>query len=215
MQHPNEHTHIFYHHYYNLENVTRVLKSMKRKVNANLRCKLPLPLFTLLLALSCSNNDVNPLTDIRGSSSVSYNQSLTLWNRLKKQYGNSYTYAVTQTSFTTIIQTTQLQVDDGTVTNRTYEAFMYTGSDGGKKILHAYAENSTNLGTHEGGFPITTFDELYDSCATTYLAVNPDSHSMYFDTTETGIMKLCGSAPKGCIDDCYTGVMITSFEWKK
>lgn len=97
--------------------------------------------------------------------------------------------------------------------SRAYQEFTTDETTGEQEITETYSETKSNLGTHEKGAKPLTIDELYESCAGEYLIVDKEDNTIYFEATTEGLMTLCGFVPKGCMDDCFSGVNIDSFEW--
>lgn len=166
----------------------------------------------LLLFMSCEK-DKDLLASLKGNSGVSYNESLAKWSLLKDQNGNSYSYAITFTSWTGYGSVTELLVNDGKVVGRVYEEFNTNEETGERDVIEYYTETLADLGSHKKGAAVVTIDELYDSCAKDYLSVDEQQNTIYFDTAENGVMISCGFVPDGCQDDCYTGITINSFKW--
>ena len=80
-------------------------------------------------------------------------------------------------------------------------------------ITPVYTEDQADLGINQKGAPPVTFDKLYNSCGTQYLMVNTQNNDIYFEVSDTGLISTCGYVPKGCMDDCFHGITIKSFEW--
>ena len=142
-------------------------------------------------------------------------QSLSKWNELKKTHGNSYIYQTTFTSFTGVGGTTEIKVENGTVRARIYQEFKINQNNGAKQVVFAYTETGEDLGLNRKGAPALTIDELYQSCANNYITVDPEKNAIIFQTSEEGLMTVCGFYPDGCMDDCFNGLRIDSFRWGK
>ncbi len=162
-------------------------------------------LFLLLNLMSCEENDNSKLVDWRGS--------LAKWNELKNKNGNSYVYQTTFVSWSGFGHITKLEIADGVVSSRTYQEFKTDGTNGQREVTDSYSETSVELGSHEKGANTLTIDELYNSCAREYLVVDEGNNTLYFESGADGLMTLCGFVPKGCGDDCFSGISINSFEW--
>ncbi|NLD45951.1 MAG: hypothetical protein GX660_01965, partial [Clostridiaceae bacterium] len=98
-------------------------------------------------------------------------------------------------------------------TSRIYKEFQTNETNGQKELIDSYTETMNSLGSHDKGANLLTIDDLYNSCAGEYLIVDKERNTLYFDTGISGLMTLCGFVPNGCVDDCFTGVRIISFEW--
>jgi len=169
-----------------------------------------------MILISCEkyNDDkISILTTLKGESGVTYNESLTQWNKLKNINGNSYIYQTTFVSWTGFSSITELKIEEGIVTSRVYKEFNTNETNGQQEIIDTYTETKTNIGSHEKGANPLTIDDLYNSCASEYLIVDNGKNTLYFETYLDGLMTLCGFIPDGCMDDCYKGVSINSFKW--
>ncbi len=144
---------------------------------------------------------------------MTYIESLTQWTELKNINGNSYIYQTTFFSWTGFGSNTELKIEEGIVTSRVYQEFKINETNGQREIIDTYTESEADLGSHEKGATPLTIDDLYNSCAGEYLSVDKEKNTLYFEAELDGLMTLCGFVPDGCMDDCFRGVTITSFEW--
>jgi hypothetical protein len=174
------------------------------------------PILMGMILMSCEKNSddkLSALTTLKGESGLSYNESLTQWKELKNENGNSYMYQTTITSWTGFGSITELKVEEGIVTSRVYQAFETNETNGEREVFDSYTETKTDLGSHDEGAKPLTIDELYHSCASEFLSIDKENNTLYFETEVNGLMTLCGFVPDGCMDDCFRGVSINSFEW--
>ncbi|MFT6802759.1 MAG: hypothetical protein ACJA2N_001950 [Salibacteraceae bacterium] len=162
-----------------------------------------------------NKNESSILTSLKGENRLSYNESLHKWTELKIANGNSYRYQIRFLSWAGFGSTTKLKVIDGKVKARVYEEFRADEQTGQRVITDSYHENEDVLGSHEKGASPLTIDKLYSSCARDYLVVDKEKNTLYFETEINGLMRLCGFVENGCVDDCYQGISIDSFEWVK
>ncbi len=153
------------------------------------------------------------LKSLSGQSGITYTESIDKWNDLKNRNGNSYIYQTTFVSWAGFGSVTELKIIDGIVTSRIYQEFRINETNGEREVVDIYSETKVDLGIHEKGAAPATIDELYNSCASEYLIADEKQNTLYFETELNGLMNLCGFVPKGCMDDCYIGVRINSFEW--
>jgi|WetSurMetagenome_2_1015567.scaffolds.fasta_scaffold277205_1 hypothetical protein len=169
----------------------------------------------IVLFISCVKNDDknSELTTLKGESGISYDESLTKWRELKNSNGNSYIYQTTISSWNGSSRVTELKIEEGKVTSRSYKEFKTNESGGQQEIVDSYTETITNLGTHEKGASALTIDDLYNSCASKYLIADKERNTVYFETEINGLMTLCGFVPNACMDDCFNGVRINAFKW--
>ena len=151
---------------------------------------------------SCNREDISE-----------YNLSLTEWNTLKKQNNNTYSYTARTSSWTGFGTNTTLTIQNGVAVSRAFEAYQLDETNGNKIISDSYFENAENLNTHENGFATLTMDDLYNSCLEDYLSVNKKDNTIYFETNTQGIVSICGFVPDNCVDDCFRGFSIESFQW--
>ncbi|WP_111709557.1 hypothetical protein [Lutibacter citreus] len=163
-----------------------------------------------IVNISCEKEDI---FEKKGENNYSYNKSLDVWEQLKNENGNSYTYETTFGSWTGFGSTTKLEIKNGIVISRTNHRYQINNSNGEKDPIDSYSETLENLGSHDYGANPLTIDEVYKICAEKYLIVNKKKNIIYFETLENGLISLCGFLPKNCIDDCFTGISIESFNW--
>lgn len=180
----------------------------------SLQINICLLTFSLLL-FSCSADLYAPNLLVTGENGYNYLQSEKEWKKLKDKHQNSYSYTVSEQSFSGFGSETTIMVMDGQVVSRNYKAYIISENDGSKEITETYTETEGDLGSHSEGAPPVTLDELYEDCRTEYLMVDPETHTIYFDTTEEGVISLCGHVPELCGDDCFVGFRLTRFEWLK
>lgn len=168
-------------------------------------------LFIISCALGCEA-DESMLDNFKTEGTFSYNQSLSEWQKLKALHGDSYTYQISFQSWTGSGFQSDFRIEQGFVTERSYSK-LTIDSAGTKSVKLIYNEKGTAVGSHEEGPAPLTIDELYHNCANEFLNVDKKSNSLYFAADESGVLKTCGFVPKGCQDDCFQGIRITSFAW--
>ena len=185
------------------QNKLKFLKVMSNKI---------LILFVFLFSvISCSVN--NDIYNKVGEEGYSYNKSLKKWNALKEVNNNSYIYKLSFVSWTGFGSSTELEIKNGEVISRAYEEHKFNLQNKENEVLDSYFETIDNLGEHPKGAIPQTIDDLYTTCASEYLVVSEKDNRIYFETDEDGLMKMCGFVPNNCMDDCYIGVTVKSFEW--
>jgi len=170
-------------------------------------------LFSCQKKIVCIKSEVTDPTVLVSKSGISYAESIANWSELKRSNGNSYTYKTAFTSWIGESSITEVKVEDGSVISRTYEHFKTNEPNGQKETIDSYSETIENLGVHENGARPVTIDELYSTCSSEYLTADVTDNTIHFETELNGLMTLCGFVPKGCADDCFTGVSINYFEW--
>ncbi len=140
-----------------------------------------------------------------------FNESLNKWEKLKAENGDSYTYQTQFVSWTGFRATTTLTIEEGKVVSRSYRE-----TNSNQEVTFSYIETSAkdNLGSHKyRGASVLTIDDLYKNCIDQYLVVDESNNSIYFETDDNGLMTLCGYVPNNCMDDCFMGVRVSSFDW--
>lgn len=172
------------------------------------------PLLICLLLLSC-NEDISGENQLQRLEQVSdYNNSLDRWGTLKKINGNSYVYVAGSQSWTGFRTATTIRVFNGEVVERSYEEYAFD-EEGLKTVTDSYRETGNQIGTHSKGAAARTMDEVYAFCEEVLRNTHPDHNTLYFETDDQGLMALCGYVPNNCIDDCFEGVRLQSFEWSE
>lgn len=175
---------------------------------------LMLPLIYFLL-FSCSVEAMQEKLSVEGEHGYDFRESRAAWKKLKKENGNSYLYTVLEQSWTGAGSETTIEVEEGKVIARYFVAFEISDEDGSKHITESYEEKSRkDIGSHSLGAPAYTIDDLYRTCLSKYLTVHHETHEVFFETNEEGVLMLCGYVPVGCQDDCYRGIRISSFSWE-
>lgn len=164
-------------------------------------------LFLLIGLLSCKKDDDSKTTHVKN-----YKESLNKWAELKAKNGNSYTYKTTFVSWVGGGSTTELKVENGKVTGRSYQQFIIDNT-GQRTIIDSYTETTSEVGTHQKGARPLTIDELYSSCLGEFLIADDKTNTLYFETDANGIMSSCGFVPDNCADDCFRGVTIKDLNW--
>lgn len=168
----------------------------------------------LMVNLSCDTNNASNSQNIKA-----YNTNLENWKHLKLISGASYVYEISTASFSGHGSTTQITVQNDIVVSRTYESYSiydenntYLGYEN-RLITSSYTENSETLGTNTDGASPLTIDELYNTCLSDYLSVDPDTNTITFNVNDFNIISNCYYVPDGCQDDCKFGITITNFQW--
>ena len=177
--------------------------------------KLHLSFIVLLFLMpySCSTEIFAPNLLITGENGYNFVQSQKEWKVLKKKHQDSYRYTVLEQSFSGFGSETTITVMEGVIVSRQYESFQISENDGSKEVLSTYFEEGEDIGSHSDGWPAYDMDKMYSECSSDYLMVDPETHTLYFDTNEDGVVSLCGNVPDLCGDDCFEGFTISKFEW--
>ena len=138
-------------------------------------------------------------------------RSLTTWNALKTQNGDSYRYEMSFASWAGFGNKTTLTVQNGKVTAQAYEAYRY--EEGRTTVTESYAEEGATLGTHEAGAALRTVDELYGVCRAEVLTQSALANDFYLTFRADGVLETREHTPKNCADDCSSGVNVTELEF--
>jgi hypothetical protein len=156
--------------------------------------------FMVLLIVSCKKD---------GALSSDLSISLKKWISYKATINNSYVYTTYRYSTAGLGQTaeTKITVQNGVAISREYSAHA-SGPNGA--LLLAWTENQTTLNTHPEGDAAITMDEVYSNAHNNWLAVSDVKNNLTFTIDANGLIATCGYNPKGCMDDCFTGITIKS-----
>jgi hypothetical protein len=156
------------------------------------------------LALSCKKDVI--LTN--------FDTSLQTWETFKTSANNSYSYTTKGGSIWGFEDSTRITVVNGKVTNRDYVSYKIQYQPNNQPPIKTasaqWNETTADLGSHQYGFYVYTMDEVYNKAKSVWLAVDKKNNDLYFETKNNGLISLAGYRPKGCEDDCFNGVTITS-----
>jgi len=74
-----------------------------------------------------------------------------------------------------------------------------------------WTEMENELGLHEKtpASRVQTLDEVYETARTVWLKKRDDAE-IYFEVKNDGLISSAGFVPKGCMDDCFSGIYIRS-----
>lgn len=149
-------------------------------------------------------------------NTVRYNNSLAQWEQDKKDHNNSYQFSMMYSSSEgNFSYTTTMIVTQGLITSRKYEEYTYEADNEGNwkpKPGITWIEDKSQIGTHKEGFKAQTFDDLYANCPD-FINADLDKYYIFFDVGYDGLMVTCGTSEIDCVDDCFDGISISSFEW--
>jgi hypothetical protein len=129
----------------------------------------------------------------------------------KKSSANSYTYIATTGSIFGYSSTTTITVTNGVVVSRDYKA--YRLNDNHQSVLYLnWTEDKSNISTHTQGQEAFRLDQIYAKAKNEWLKVDSKANDIYFETDANGLIASCGYVPKGCQDDCFNGITISSIQ---
>lgn len=124
--------------------------------------------------------------------------------------GDDYVYQVDFVSAFARGSTTQLEVEDGIVTRRTYEAWEVE-SDGRVVDVAAWTEIGAELGSHRAGAPAHTVDQVHTSCQQLLDSLDRRQFELLLRLDGDGLMTTCGGDQPEAMDDSGMVVTISEF----
>jgi hypothetical protein len=167
-------------------------------------------LYTLALFLITASVLSSCESDLEFGSD--YVKSYRTWLNFKESSGNAYAYTVSGSSWVGLAWETTLTISNGKVLQREFRFTQiadYPIADEDQEWI----ETGTELGTHEAtpAAAAVTLDEVYQKAKNNWLQTRSGTRT-YFETENDGMISLCGYVPKGCADDCFTGIRIARIE---
>lgn len=169
-----------------------------------------LNLFTIILisiaVISCKKDDI--------AKESEFSKSYTAWLNYKSRVNNSYTYTISNGSWTGYGSETQIEVNNGEIISRDFIAMM-PRRDGSHKIdtVERWFEDKAHLNTHgKNAAALITLDDVYKKALTVWLKADPKKNDIFFEAKNNGIISSCGFVPDGCQDDCFHGITITAIK---
>jgi hypothetical protein len=135
-------------------------------------------------------------------------ESRAVWEREKTARQDSYTLTRGFSSWTGFGHHTEVKVEKGVVVQKRFEAFDRDG-----QTTSAFAEGPDEIGSHSRGESAKTMDALYEDCAVSYLAQNPETHTLSLEFSEEGVLTSCTYRPLNCADDCSKGLNSVTLIW--
>lgn len=126
------------------------------------------------------------------------------WLDFKSASGNSYTYQVLTSSWTSYTTETTITVKQGKVTER---SFIARTGNGPVIIVKEWKEDENQIATHMEGAAPLTLDDIYARAESEWL-VKRGNATTEFEAKNDGMISLCGYTENGCADDCFNGIYI-------
>jgi len=77
-----------------------------------------------------------------------------------------------------------------------------------------WSETKSTLGqtTHSSpAYSLSTLDDIYSKARSEWLVKRSDAN-IYFEAKNNGMISSAGFVPEGCMDDCFSGINISSIE---
>lgn len=166
------------------------------------------PILLLLLSIAllitaCKKDDIAKKDEFKAS----YQK----FQDFKNLNSNSYTYVATSGSVFGYSSTTTITVIKGVVVGRDYKAYRLN-DDHQSVVDQSWTEDKSSIGTHNQGQEALTLDEIYNKAKNEWLKVDKKANDIYFETNTDGLIASCGYVPKGCQDDCFNGITISSIK---
>lgn len=165
-------------------------------------------LFITIFLFSCSpEEDFNYQSDLESSQAS--------WLEFKESSNNSYKYVVSKGSvFTSYGWETTITVLNGVIIERD---FKYTS--GAEDFIPEdqleWTENEHQINSldhqYTSAFYALTLDEVYEKAKREWLIKRKGAIS-YFESENNGLISICGYSKKGCMDDCFVGVIVKAVE---
>lgn len=158
------------------------------------------------LMFSCSSEDeLNYQNDFQKSEKA--------WLDFKESSNNSYKYVVSGgTLFLAYSWETTITVSNGKVIQR---YFKYTGNTENipDNVPLEWTEEENQISSHENSpaAAALTLDQIYSKAEKEWLVKKKDV-TVYFESKNNGLISTCGYVPKGCMDDCFSGIRIKSIQ---
>jgi hypothetical protein len=153
-----------------------------------------------------------PLMACQSQDEARLERSLSDWRQITRTQGDTYSYAVSSSSWTGYETRTALQIESGAVTFRQFESST-RGDDGTQTPLAVqWEERGAEVGTHMAAAAAATVDMLYQRCASEVLTVDPGRNAITLWFDERNVLQTCTYVPKNCADDCTFGVWINELE---
>lgn len=160
-----------------------------------------LSIFVFLLALLAAGCK-------KDSAGTKFDDSLDAFNRFKASSNNTYTYTASSGSWTGSSVETKFIVVNGHVTGREIRLAYPPNSPAILKDT-TIVETGAALNTHREGHEVLTLDQVYRKAQTEWLTADKKNNDIYFEANNNGMISSAGFVPKGCQDDCFTGITIT------
>ncbi|SDC65130.1 hypothetical protein [Niabella drilacis] len=138
-----------------------------------------------------------------------YQQSYRTWIGFRDSSNNHYQYTKTFTSWTGSRSEYTVIVKKGQVVQQEYKGYELNAGAHQPAPQTSWTEDAASLNTHHNYEPALTLDQVYTKAGSEWLKVNRDKNMIYFEVQNRGMISSCGFVPKGCQDDCFTGIHIS------
>lgn len=160
-------------------------------------------LIILIAFTGCKKDNSISLTD--------YNKSYNAWLKYKNNAGNSYTYTNSWGSWAGFGAELKTNVQNGVVISRDYFSYRYDQVTKSNTTLKQWHEDAAHINTHPDDVAdALTLDAVYAKAKNYWLKADTKTNDVYFEAKNSGLISSAGFVPKGCQDDCFNGITITS-----
>jgi hypothetical protein len=158
----------------------------------------------LIIVLLFANSVVaNDAADLKASAAK--------WQTAKAACGGDYSYTVTHASWVGFRDSTEIVVRDNVVVSRAY-AFSGKGQPG---LQEKWKEAGNAIGSHKGGVPAKTLDELYADAERILARTLKRGEKRYLKFDKQGLLKHCFYVDTNIADDApTTGVLLANLTLK-
>jgi hypothetical protein len=141
-----------------------------------------------------------------GFSTISVYESYQKWLGLKKSEGGTYIYQTAFSSWTGYSINYQVCVVKDSVVRVIRTDSRMDGGTGRVTVLSIKEAPPDSAGHFEKG----TIDEVYGYAMDVVATKDTTTNFICLEMFENGLLHSCGFIPKGCIDDCFRGVFIST-----
>ena len=156
-----------------------------------------------LIITACKKDEVNTKLDA----------SQQKWVAFRNTNHNNYTYTAYYFSIVgNQSAETKFTIRAGKITNRSFLYIKYLGSAANPNLrdtVKNWQETANTLNTHgTEAHELLTLDQIYSTAKNVWLKADPAKNDIYFEANNDGLISSAGYVPKGCQDDCLTGIYI-------
>nr|WP_067062472.1 hypothetical protein [Mucilaginibacter sp. L294] len=159
-------------------------------------------LMLLIISLSACKKD---------QVSSDFDNSYKKLTAFKSESNNSYSYiAYRFYTFMGDRTETKITVKNGKVTAREFTAWTNGPNSTVLIIAQTWLENEASLNNHNQprAAEVLTLDQVYAKAKSVWLKADKKENNVYFEVKNNGLISSAGYIPKGCQDDCFTGISI-------
>lgn len=144
----------------------------------------------------------------KDAATTDYDRSYNAWQSFKQSAGNSYSYITYGGSVFGYHAESKITVQNGKVVARDFVSERYAQGTDSIIVIASWSETGSALNSHDNGFESLTLDQVYAKAKSEWLNVSKKNNDVYFEAANNGMLSSAGYVPKGCQDDCFTGIRI-------